>query len=184
MPTTVNGVELARDNSLQGSIDRLQHEVTAAEAVRIDARHAADRAISGAIDNHAVVALREHSEAITFRKPGANQDPDQERRLIGALCSEISQNSDLTLVPLGGSRFRVDDRGPYRKLAEAEAALKEAVAARDSFVQEHAEQIAAAALKAEADQTFAALKSGNRERILDALRIRASRAMTTADLSG
>lgn len=108
-------------DALQDGLNHLEHLVTEAEVKRLDARHAADAAVSGAILLPEVVALREHCDAVLYRVPGANADPNEERRLAGALCSAVSQNADLRLVPLGGSRFRVDDAGPYRKLAEADA---------------------------------------------------------------
>jgi hypothetical protein len=77
MTATVNGVEQARDHSLRGSIDRLEHLVTEAEAGRIEAQRAYETSQAGAINLPEVVALREHHEGIIYRKPGADTDPDK-----------------------------------------------------------------------------------------------------------
>jgi hypothetical protein len=182
-PATINGIELERDRSLQGSIDRLNHICTEAEANRIDAQRAYERSQAGAIENSRVAALREYDHGVAVRTRVA--DDDESRVLAGALCSEISQNSDLRLRSVRGAQFLVEDVGPARRKREADAALREATQARDSFLLEHAEQIAAEAEAAEAKQVFDALKSGSRERILQALVInQPPKALRTSDLSG
>jgi hypothetical protein len=124
------------ENALTRGLGRLQQLVDEAAAEHADAKAAADRAV--AVDLPEVIALRDHQEALFFRKPGAEHDPARERALIAALCAAVVQNPDLKLESLGGSRFRVDDLGPQRRLREARERLHEAARCRDEFAAQHA----------------------------------------------
>jgi hypothetical protein len=174
-------------DALTRGLERLEQFVTKAEAEFALARAAADRAVQGAIDHVDVVGLRDYCDDIFFRrhrdgKPVVD-DAERRRTLTTLLCRAIVEDQ-LDLVPLGGSRFRIDDAAPQRRLNASREALREATRCRDEFLDEHAPEFEKRRQQAERDVLRDALAAGDPEAVRSALGVgrEETAALTSAEL--
>jgi hypothetical protein len=134
--------ELGAERDGELHLEAIQAE---AEADCKLANRAAFSANAGAIELSELVALRKYQDGVALRRKDVTEDPTHERTLIGALCAAIAQNGDLTLATTEGSRLRIGDTGPAKRLTAARAALQEATEALEEWRCEHRVALEAAA---------------------------------------